>query len=202
MAHTIFNDRWNHDNGNETRILNYPLNENSWIVELGAYKGWFTEKAINKFNCNILCVEPVFCEHINQKFSNFEKVKIECCGVSDETKEIKLFVQNDATSQYSKVSGIERNVICHPIEYFFEKYKIEKVDLVQVNIEGEEYPLLEKWINSNILNKIKYLQIQYHDFVPNYRQRKEKIENGLKSRGFENQWDYDLVFTSWINKNI
>ena len=202
MAVTEYHDYWNRDNGNETRILNYPLNENSWIIELGGFEGWFTEKAYNKFNCNILSIEPVFCDALNNKFQNVEKVKIECLGISDEKKVISLFIDGDATTQYSQISNYTKEITCQPLEYFLEKYNIEKIDLIQVNIEGEEYPLLEKWITSDVLNRIHFLQIQYHDFVPDYRSRKEKIEKGLIERGFENVWDYDVVFTSWKNKNF
>ena len=143
MAHTIYNDRWNQDNGNETRILNYPLNENSLILELGAFEGWITQKALNKFNCKIIAVEPIFCSSLQEKFKNEDKVIIECCGISDEEKNITLYVAGDATSQYTSVSQNEKQVICYPIEHFIEKHKIDVIDLVQINIEGEEYPLLE-----------------------------------------------------------
>jgi hypothetical protein len=111
-------------------------------------------------------------------------------------------VEGDATSQYSVVSSKTMDITCYPIEYFLEKYKIDVVDLVQINIEGEEYPLLEKWIKSDVLNKIKYIQVQYHNFVDNYRERKQNIEQGLINRGFVNQWDYDIVFSSWKNTNF
>jgi FkbM family methyltransferase len=202
MAHTIYNDKWNADNGNETRILNYPLDENSLILELGAFQGWFTQKAINKFNCNIIAVEPVFCSDLQEKFKNNNKVIIECCGISNIKKSVKLYIDGDATSQYSAVSNKTLEISCFPMEYFIEKHKIDIIDLVQVNIEGEEYSLLEKWITSDFLNKVKIIQVQYHDFVDNYRDRKQKIEQGLINRGFVNQWDYDIVFSSWKNTNF
>lgn len=202
MAHTIYNDKWNEDNGNETRILNYPLDENSLILELGAFQGWFTQKAIDKFNCNIIAVEPVFCLDLQEKFKNNNKVIIECCGISNIKKNVKLHIDGDATSQYSAVSNKTVEISCFPMEYFIEKHKIDIIDLVQVNIEGEEYSLLEKWITSDFLNKVKNIQVQYHDFVDNYRDRKQKIEQGLIDRGFVNQWDYDIVFSSWKNTNF
>lgn len=202
MAITVYHEYWFRDNGNETKIFNYPLNENSWIIELGGFDGSFTEKALNKFNCNILVVEPIFCENLHKKFENNNNVIIECCGVSDSHKQIDLFVAGDRTSQYTEVSSIKETITCYPIEYFLGKYKLGKIDLVQINIEGEEYPLLEKWINSDVLDNIQYIQVQYHDFVENFRERKTNIEKGLLAKGFVNQWDYDIVFSSWRNKKF
>ena len=44
---------------------------------------------------------------------------------------------------------------------------IEYIDFLKLNIEGSEYELLENLISSNNLDKIKYLQIQFHENVNN-----------------------------------
>ena len=44
---------------------------------------------------------------------------------------------------------------------------IEYIDFLKLNIEGSEYELLESLISSNNLDKIKYLQIQFHENVNN-----------------------------------
>lgn len=204
MAHTIHNHRWNVDDGNNTLITNYPLDEDSWVLELGGFEGWFTEKLTSKINCNIIVVEPIseFCKVIKQKFSNNPKIRVECVGISYEKRKTILKVNGDSTSEYMDVSSKVEEIECYPIEYFIEKYNVQFFDLVQMNIEGEEYQLLEKWIDTKILSRIKYLQVQYHEIPGGYEERKKKIENGLIENGFENVWDYDIVFTSWKNKKF
>jgi hypothetical protein len=81
------------------------------------------------------------------------------------------------------------------------KHNINKVDLMQVNIEGEEYPLFEKWITSDILKNFQYIQIQFHRVGNDYEERRQNIHRGMENLGFELRWDYDYVFESWKNKN-
>jgi len=42
--------RWEDDNGDFTKILDYPIDSTSQVIELGGYIGEWTEKIVNKFN--------------------------------------------------------------------------------------------------------------------------------------------------------
>ena len=202
--HTIHHERWNKDNGSHHLITNYPLNEDSWVIELGGFQGLWTSRIVSEYNCNVLVVEPIkeFCQSIIESQGTNPKVIIENNGISTEQKTIQLSYNRDATSQYINETSTKVEVQCYTLEQYLERYNIEKVDLMQVNIEGEEYPLFEQWIHTDVLKKIKYLQIQYHVVGDDYYERKSKIEEGLRNLGFENQWDYDIVFASWKNKNL
>ena len=45
---------WNLRRGDNTLSLDYPLNENSIVFDVGAYKGIFTEKVYNFFGSCLL----------------------------------------------------------------------------------------------------------------------------------------------------
>ncbi len=204
MSHTVFNDYWNRDDGNNKLILNYPLTKESWILELGGYEGWFTEKAVQETESNILVLEPIseFCQTIKNKFQDNDRVKIECKGISNVRRDAIICVNADASSEHLDISSNKIKIELYPLEYFLEKYNITKIDLAQLNIEGEEYNLLEHWISSGQINLIKNLQIQFHIIDENSRDRKKEIEKNLLSNGFINKWDYDIVFTSWENTKL
>ena len=77
-------ERWNADRGNDTLIVDYPLDENSQVIELGAYHGLWTKKISQKFNCNILSIEPIpeFYDKMINEFdyylaNNRQKIKTE-----------------------------------------------------------------------------------------------------------------------------
>lgn len=201
--HTIHNDRWNKDNGNEFLVATYPLNEDSWVIELGGFKGEWTNKIVGKYKSNILVVEPIseFCEKISEIHGNNPKVRIENNGISTEEKTIRLSFNGDASSQYLEQTDEKREIKCHTLEQYLSKYNIDKVDLMQVNIEGEEYPLFEQWITIDLLKKFKYIQIQFHRVGDDYEERRMRIHQGMEKLGFELRWDYDYVFESWKNTN-
>jgi hypothetical protein len=81
------------------------------------------------------------------------------------------------------------------------KYNFDKVDLIQINIEGEEFYLFEQWIKSDILKKFRFIQIQFHRMGENYEEKRKSIQEGLINLGFKNKWDYDFVWESWENTN-
>ena len=74
----------------------------------------------------------------------------------------------------------------------------KRVDLMQINIEGEEYGLLEKAIVDGTINQIKHLQIQFHTYIDNAVERRNNIQEGL-SKSFTKTFDYPFVFEGWKN---
>lgn len=202
--YTEHNAKWDKDNGNEYLVATYPLNEDSWVIELGGFMGNWARRIYNKYRSNILVVEPIeeFCQPMYRDFNNLEKIHVEQLGISNEKKDVFLSHNGDASSQYLEQTIEQVQIHCEPIEFFLEKYKINKIDLIQLNIEGEEFPLLEYWLQTDILSKIKFLQIQFHRMGSDYEERRKKIQEGLISKGFECRWDYPYVFESWENKNF
>lgn len=201
-------EKWNKDRGDDILIIDYPLNENSQVIELGGYHGLWTKRISEKFNCNILTIEPIpeFYNNMVNEFNyylknNRDKIKTENFGISTEEKELSFSVNGDATSAHLPSSN-QTTIICHTLEYYLQKYNIDRVDLLQVNIEGEEYPLLEEWTKSGIINKVKYLQVQFHRYGENYELRHKTIQENLKNLGFNLRFEYDFVWEAWENTNI
>ena len=199
---------WRQDKGDDVLVVDYPLNENSQVIELGGFHGLWTKRISQKFNCNILVVEPIkeFYDKMIHEFDyyikdNRDKIKTENSGISTEEKELEFAVDGDATSAHLPSSN-KTSVKCYPLAHYLSKHNIDKVDLMQVNIEGEEYPLMEQWISSGILKKFKYIQVQYHKYGQNYEERHKNIQEGLRQLGFNKKWEYPFVWESWENTSL
>ena len=202
--YTEHNARWDKDNGNHFLVATYPLTEESWVIELGGFMGNWTRRIYDNYKSNIIVIEPIedFCSVIKRDFFSNEKVKIEQLGISTESKDVLISHNGDASSQYLEQTSNQITIHCEPLEYFLEKYNVDKVDLMQVNVEGEEFPLFEHWLKSDILSKFKFIQIQFHRMGTDNEERKQKIQEGLRSKGFVCNWEYPYVFESWENKNL
>jgi len=197
-------EMWERDRGDETKIIDYPLDSNSQVIELGGFTGVWSKKIIDKFNPNLIIVEPIpqFVNELKHNFGNNPKVNIEKVAISTSNKTIKLYVKGCATSETNVVSKKVVSVKSYDINYFISKYNLSKIDLIQVNIECEEYPLIINWIETGFLKNVKYLQVQFHTFCENYEEKYKQIFEGLKKNGFEINYKYDFVWESWVNKNI
>jgi len=78
---------------------------------------------------------------------------------------------------------------------------LESVDLIKINIEGGEYDLVPRMIESGIVNKCKIIRIQFHDWIPGAFAMRKKIVKEL-SKTHEVEWSFPLVWESWIRKDI
>ena len=205
--HTEHNTRWGNDRGDEVLITDYPLNEDSKVIELGGYKGSWTKKIYQKFKPHMIVIEPItqFYNTMVTELDHYipdykSKVHLEMAGISTEEKQIDLYISEDASSSYQPTN--EKVVVdCHTLQHYMSKHNFDKVDLMQVNIEGEEFYLFEEWIKSEILKNFRFIQIQFHRMGENHEERRKSIQEGLIKLGFKNKWDYEFVWESWENTN-
>ena len=78
-------------------------------------------------------------------------------------------------------------------------YSLNHIDLMQINIEGDEYDILEHWLKTGIINKIKILQIQFHNFpeIENHISRRKNIQLELKKNGYKLKYCFQWVWEAW-----
>ena len=200
--------RWFSDNGDYTHNLNYDLNGNSVVIDLGGYKGLWVEEILKKLNPiipNIILVEPVteFYNHLVEKFKGYEKIKVINCGVSTDNKECvkHLYESTDGSStNFKNLNGEYIEIKTLPIEKILQDNQIDRVDLIQINIEGDEYGLMEHMLKEDIIQKFNNIQIQFHLGIENDIERRNNIQKELLSKGFINKFNYPFVWESWNKK--
>jgi FkbM family methyltransferase len=190
--------RWMRDRGDYTHNITYDLNEDSVVMDLGGYTGVWAQQIIDKYNPNIYILEPIreFHDGMVDKFKNNPKVKLLNAGISTENKTGVLYISGDGTSSNLK-NGTTVEVEFNSIETVLNKWKLNSIDLLQINIEGDEYPLLENLLKTGTIKQFKNIQIQFHLGIENYVERRYSIREGLKNNGFKIKFDYPFVWESW-----
>lgn len=191
--------KWLEDRGDETHIIMYDLDENSTIMDLGGYNGTWVEQMINKYNLNAYIIEPIpkFYNEIVNKFKNNNRVRTLNVGVSTENKKGKIYLNGDSTSSnFSNGNSID--VTFKTISDIMSLWGLNIVDLIQINIEGDEYPLIEHMLETGDINKFKNIQIQFHLGIEGDVERRNNIHEGLTKNGFKLKYDYPFVWESWV----
>ncbi len=74
-----------------------------------------------------------------------------------------------------------------------------QVALLKINIEGGEYDLLERLLETGLVGQFQHLQVQFHRFVPDAEKRRDFIRTGL-AHSHEERWCYPWVWESWTLK--
>ena len=190
--------KWVIDNGDETLLTKYPLNSKSTVIDVGGYKGFFSDKIISHYNSNIIILEPVnkYFWLLKNKYKDNKKVKIYNFGLSDGDSYRNIYLSGDGTSLINKSNALEKVRLVDCLT-FLKKFK--SIDLISLNIEGEEYINLNRLIGGGLIKRIKFLQIQFHDFVPAAKAKRSKIiKKILKSHTV--RYSYPFVWESFEKK--
>ena len=189
---------WFQDNEKTSKKLDYNLNSNSVFFELGGYSGDYSEEIASLFNPTIYIFEPdkEFFDKLVTRFKNNTKVKILNFALSNKTENLNL-VKDGESSSINKVSN-ERTVQVKGIllSNFIKENLINKIDLLNMNIEGSEYIVLREMIKNSEINKIESIQIQFHKNVHFYRVQRKLIHFHLK-KTHKLVWSYDFVWERW-----
>lgn len=190
---------WHQAKGDKILRLDYDLNEESIVFDLGGYQGKWTASIFERYGSKIHVFEPVieYAEHIEQKFFHTPKIKVYNFGLGKNTEKVILYVDNDGSSIFR--SGNQTSEITLIRAYdFIKESGISSIDLMKINIEGGEYDLLEHLIETDLVMIIKNIQVQFHDFVPNAVERMFNIQEKLEKT---HSLTYQFLFV-WENWKI
>lgn len=193
---------WVRDKGDETKRLNYQLNKGSVVFDLGGYKGDFAEDVYSRYNCSVFLFEPAkeFYDISEKRFANNPKVQCFNFGLSDINKEVFISDEDDGSSLVK--GNTANNLEKVQVKRFDETQRainVGKIDLLKINIEGGEYDVLPHLIKENIIQNIDNIQVQFHNFIDNAEQMREKIRADL-AKTHDEVWCYPFVWESWTLK--
>ncbi len=194
-------ERWFSEKGDVYRRLNYPeLNKDSLVIDLGGYIGNFTESIYSKYNCNVMLFEPVlgFYNICDYKFKENNKINVYNFGLSGESRQCSINLFFDSSTEFLSDDTVSSEIVSLlNIKEFIENNNIDSVDLLKINIEGGEYELMEYIVSDpDLIRKIKNIQIQYHIFIENHKERRNNINNKL-SNTHTRTWNYEWVWENW-----
>jgi FkbM family methyltransferase len=189
---------WFAAKGDQTLRLDYELNSESIVFDVGGYKGEFATEILCKYNAKIYIFEPIaaFYLIIKNRFLKNEKVKSFHYGLAGKDEEMQISLSDNSSSVYLNSENKE-TIQLKSIVDFIETNDIKKIDLIKINIEGGEYELLESLIDSGSISIIKNIQVQFHDFLfENAKERMNAIQENL-SKTHELTYQFEFVWENW-----
>jgi hypothetical protein len=186
--------QWRVENGDNTYRINYNLNKESIIVDLGARHGDWSDLIRQRYSSKIYCFEvvPEFCKQLKDKgYETF------CLAVSNKKEKIKLGVFESEASIFYENYNFDAEAIA--ASEIFEIIGYDKIDLMKINVEGAEYKILNELIDANKINKITNLQVQFHLFEGKENYEYNKLYTKLLET-HELTWRFPFVWENWILK--
>ena len=191
--------KWSKYNGDETLRLDYPLGQTSIVFDVGGYMGDYADAIHKKFGCRIYLFEPVsfFHEKCVKRFSGNPNIVCLNYGLAAKAGWFQISISDEASSFKIVTDGcLTQQAEVRSIAEVVAELGIGKIDLIKINIEGGEFDLLPVIISSGLVKRIKYIQIQFHNFDTNAADERLRIRRLLEITHRE-MWNYELVWESW-----
>ena len=195
--------QWKRDQGNKRLRYEYPLGEESVVLDVGGYEGAFADAITHRYHSQVHVFEPMphFYRRCTTRFLNQPNVRVFEYGLGNADEVLRLSDSADASSFHVARDGatmIEARI--RDIASVWDELGLDEVDLIKINIEGGEYPLLNRLIETGLVARIKHIQVQFHDFIEDANQQRDSIRAGLADTHDES-WCYSFVWESWQRKS-
>ena len=184
--------------------------DNFGLVVIGAHSGVWLKSLFKEYqNKNILLVEPVpyNIALLKENTAKYKNISIETSAVSEKNQIKKCYyVKPDAVKKLGKhwASGIgsfdKQHILNHKYKRFMisdsdieqtdiqylsfsnliEKYSISSIDLLQIDVEGAEF---------EILNSIDFEKIEIKKIIFEFKHFDGTFEEGPKLKSFKEKLD-------------
>lgn len=193
--------KWLKDNTKKDLLLE-DLNIKTFdiVFDVGGYLGEYSERLYRKYNCYIYVFEPIseYSNFIQSRFENNERIKTFNFGFSDNQEYVFIYKNNNKTSLW-KQTGIKEKIEVRKISQFINEKKISKIKLIKLNVEGSEYKIIDDLFKNNLLEKIEIVLVQFHDFIPGYKEKKAKSYEQLNVN-HKIDYSYEFVWERWTRR--
>jgi FkbM family methyltransferase len=192
--------RWSADGGDYAMRFSYDLNRDSLVLDLGGYQGQWTSDLFSRFCCKIEVFEPVaaFAQHIRERFRYNDSVRVHQYGLGGSTRTEVMGLSADSSSLFRELPQTEAVQIIDVAEWF-DRESIGCVGLMKINIEGAEYELLERLVETDLIRRIESIQVQFHEIRGDSAARMEAIQTRL-SESHVPTYQYRFVWENWRRK--
>ena len=181
------------------------LTENSVALDVGAYRGDWSREIFERYGCGIYAFEPnpeTFRELEAATENRWQNLPY---GLSDRTEEVRFSLKGMGSSAFNR--GNEEDKLAHTpaqlkaVDQAWGDLGLEQVDLMKINIEGGEFPLLERMEETGLLAMVDTYLIQFHEWYPGAYRRRRRIRHAL-AKTHQLVWDYHFVWERWERKPV
>lgn len=143
--------------------FDYQLDPMSVVFDVGGYHGDFAKLIRDKYGCGVHVFEPVR-EHFSiivEKFKNDPMIWPYNIALEDRNAEAQISLLDNSSSLYSESDKKEEIRIRDIIE-FIGAFKLDRIDLLKMNCEGSEYPILSTLLENGWMPKVRNITVQFH----------------------------------------
>jgi FkbM family methyltransferase len=174
----------------------------SVVIDVGAYTGAWAQHMVDRYDPTIYAFEPnpESFAVLQEKATNNPKLKPMPYGLGSEDMSVEFTANGLGSSMYEereKNANVPRiRVEIAAIDRIWKELELGQVDLMKINIEGAEFPLLDKMIEENLLSCVHCFLIQFHEWHPGAHWKRWRIRKELR-KTHRLVWDFHFIWEKW-----
>lgn len=184
--------------GDNSHLYNFSINSTSTVFDIGSFDGEYFTAIYAKYKCTIHAFEPVESFYTETNINLPERLRLNNFALGAEDDTFTIAVLGNSSSAFRDGS----QVVCKKIKFidYIKEHSIDKIDLLKVNCEGGEYELLEAIIDSNYLQNVDNIIIQFHYLSTDPIARRQAIVEALE-KTHDKTFSYPFVWEGWKLKS-
>lgn len=189
--------KWKQANGDETLALQWAIDENSTVWEIGGFEGRWAGQIVDKYDPYLNIFEPTKWGYgkCSALFFDNDKVNINRYGLW--VLDCHLPLYHPGNDGASLILPHERSEVCEFRDVYMEL--TDEVDLCLMNVEGSEFVLLPYMIGNGLMRNIRQFWCQFHPLVDEWEKRYLRIHEGMKAT-HRVKWNYFPTAVAWERK--
>jgi FkbM family methyltransferase len=178
------------------------IGPDSVVIDVGAFNGGWAQHMVRRYDPIIYAFEPnpESFAALEKKALNNPKLNVYEFGLGDVDMNVEFTANGLGSSmcdERDKTADIPRiNVEIAAIDRVWHDLKLGRVQLMKINIEGAEFPLLRKMIEADLLKEVDSFMIQFHEWHPGAYSKRRKIRKELE-KTHKLVWDFHFVWEKW-----
>lgn len=185
----------------------YQVSEGDIVVDLGASIGPFTKSILNKNPKHVYAVEPSdeMFQALQNNMKNYKNVT--CVNYAIYDNGLEDYESNFTYNFYDK-TYTSKSI---SFKTFLNKFNIEKINLLKMDIEGSEYSLFNNDCINVLKSNVKFLAAEFHleneDSKTKFRNFRDNMLSTFKNYkvysidGVDIKWDlYNEHFLEYYNE--
>ncbi|MEM9257392.1 MAG: FkbM family methyltransferase [Pseudomonadota bacterium] len=191
---------------NPDLLYEADFGNSSLVLDVGAYIGEWAEEILSRHEARVIALEPDprNFKQLAQRAERLPQLTPLEYGVGDRDETVAMtqeflgsamFTDNHPDRAKTKLV----DVTIRDIRSVWSDLGLKRVDLMKINIEGAEFPLLERMMQTDLLAEVDTYLIQFHEWHPGAYRRRRNIQKAL-SATHRPAWDYHFVWEKWVRK--
>jgi len=189
--------KWKSVHGDETYALQWAINGESQVWEIGGFEGRWAEQISGIYDPYIKVFEPTKWGYgrCSRRFLDNEKIDAAHYGLWVSTCNLPLY--NPGNDGASLLMAHAVSEVCSFRDVYAEVNDLtQDVDLCLMNVEGAEFVLLPYMIANGLMENFRLFWCQFHTFVPWAEERYLRIHEGLK-KTHKMLWNFYSTAVAW-----